>query len=114
MLDTIPLWFALQAPPAAVSLPHEILYTIIGILFLLLVSAVSLFGGLWIRSHDTYRQWSTERINAHENGLAVLRSDFTAIHDDLGEIKKMLDAHTQHDARVHEALILKLGLIVKD
>jgi hypothetical protein len=89
------------------TLPHELLYP-------LLLGAIVILCGLWIRAHDVHRQWSTERINAHEKTLAVMEHDYIGIREDLAEIKMILSEHTKHDRKIHEALISKLGLVVAE
>lgn len=89
------------------TLPHELLYP-------LLLGAVVILCGLWVRSHDAHRQWSTERINSHEKTLAVMEHDYVGIREDLAEIKMILAEHTKHDRKIHEALISKLGLAVAE
>lgn len=88
------------------TLPTELFYGV--------GAAVMVLCGLWIKSHDGHRQWSTERINSHEKTLAVLEHDYIGIREDLAEIKMMLTTHTNHDRKIHEALIVKLGLQVED
>jgi hypothetical protein len=90
------------------ALPHEVIYPI-------LLGAIVILCGLWVRAHDIHRQWSTERINGHEKALAVLEHDYVGIREDLAEIKMLLGEHTKHDRKIHEALIRKLNLdVVED
>lgn len=80
----------------------------------ILISAVLILSGLWVRAHDRHRQWSLEKINDHERALALLEQDFKAIHVSLNEIKKLIYDHTRHDAAVHDAILRKFNIEVDE
>ena len=101
----------MQLPLAqSAALSTDILYGIISALLL----AILALTGLWVRAHDAYRQWSTERINSHERTIALLDHDFADISKDLVEIKGILREHMNYDRRIHAALVTKLGLVVEE
>ena len=88
------------------ALPTDVLHSIIAVL----VAAVLVLSGLWIRAHDTHRAWTIERINSHEKTLAVLESEFVGVRDDLTDIKVAIREHTARDELIHDAMIRKFDL----
>lgn len=95
--------------PPTVAIPYGVLYSTIA----LLAAAVVVLCGLWIKSHDNHRQWSTVQIHEHGKSIALLEHDYLGIREDLAEIKMLLGEHTRNELRIHEALIRKLDLQIE-
>jgi hypothetical protein len=91
-------------------MPEGVLYGIIGAL----AAAIVALAGLWVRAHDVHRQWSTERINEHTKDIAVMRSDVSAIADNVREVKDLLHAHDKREMRLHDVIVSKFGLSVDE
>jgi hypothetical protein len=74
-------------------MPTEVLYGIIGSLTL----AVLALGGLWVRSHDQYRQWSMEEHVSTGKQLAAMTQSFIDIRQDISELKTVLNDHAEKE-----------------
>lgn len=85
--------------------PHEILFSVIGLLSLVVVT----LGGLWVKSHDNHRQWATEKINEHEKVIAAMKATGESIREDISEIKETLRGLMQLQSELQQSLVSRIG-----
>lgn len=87
-------------------MPPEVLYGVISFLGLCVLT----LGGLWVRAHDTHREWAVAKIVEQEKEVAVLKNNYNEIREDIREIKDTLRFHLDKEEKFQVALAAKLNL----
>lgn len=82
----------------------EVLYAVISFLGL----AVLTLGGLWVRSHDKHREWSTTEISGLKQATGILTATHAELKDDIKEIKTMLTHHLEVEERFQKSVVQSL------